>query len=288
MTSELPLDHRSISWRVSAEPSAMLGGGRALLLQVAHPAVAAGVRDHSSYESDPWARLFRTFDMMLKLSFGSPEASRRQAELFERMHRRVTGTTEAGEAYRALDPTLLLWVWATLCDSALLTYERVLRVLDDDERERYYDEWKLVARACGVPAGDCPDRWADFQAYVAAVIEHDLVVTATGRRVAHVAMLPPIPPPLRRPAAWMNELVTTGLLPASVREQYGLAWDPRRQRRLDLLLRVAGSGLRVTPGPVRRAGSEYLVRRDGPLDLKRLRGYGARATGRRMATYQPT
>ena len=288
MTLELPLDHRSISWRVSSEPTAMLGGGRALLLQVAHPAVAAGVRDHSSYESDPWARLFRTFDMMLKLSFGSPAASRRQAELFERMHRRVTGTTEEGTPYRALDPTLLRWVWATLCDSALLAYESIYRPLDGASRQRYYDEWKLVAHACGVPAGDCPDRWSDFQEYVTAVVEHDLVVTPTGKRVAHVAMLPPIPPPLQRPAAWMNELVTTGLLPPSVREQYGLAWTSERQRRLDQVLRAVGGGLRLTPGPLRRAGSEYLVRRDGPLDLKRLRHYGARATGRRMATYQPT
>jgi len=101
----LPLSRRSVSWKVLAEPAALLGGGRAVLLQVAHPKVGAGVEQHSGYARDPSARLFRTVDVMAKLSFASPEVSARQARLLERVHRRVVGTTDDGQPYEALDPS---------------------------------------------------------------------------------------------------------------------------------------------------------------------------------------
>ncbi len=117
--AQLPLSKRSIAWEVNAEPATVfVGGGRALLMQVAHPSVGAGVEQHSSYARDPWGRLFRTLDIMMKLSFGTPEVSARQARVLHNMHRRVTGTTDTGERYHALDTGLQLWVWATLVDTA--------------------------------------------------------------------------------------------------------------------------------------------------------------------------
>ena len=94
----LPLSQRSVAWKVLAEPVAFLGGGRAVLLQVAHPKVGAGVEQHSTYATDPWARLFRTVDVMAKLTFASPAVSERQARILEAMHRRVAGTTADGDA----------------------------------------------------------------------------------------------------------------------------------------------------------------------------------------------
>ena len=158
-----------------------MGGGRALLLQVAHPKVAAGVEQHSTYVSDPWGRLFRTIDVMAKLSFATPEVSAEQAALLKRMHKRVVGTTSDGEPYHALDPDLLLWVWATLCDTALLMLRARPTGLSREEREQYYEEWKLVAYACGVPEGVCPPTWADFEAYMRQVIAKDLRVTDAAR-----------------------------------------------------------------------------------------------------------
>jgi len=193
LPSALPLSRRSVSWRVNAEPFVFLGAGRALLLHVAHPKVAAGVEQHSSYVTDPWGRLFRTVDVMAKLTFGSPEVSQAQAALLERMHTRVVGSTDDGQPYRAMDADLLLCVWATLCDTALAVYERVRPSLSTRDRDRYYEEWKLVAYACGVPVDGCPPTWDDFQSYLGRVVGNDVRVTASAREVAHATMVPTLP-----------------------------------------------------------------------------------------------
>lgn len=281
--ARLPLDRSSLSWRVNAEPVAFLGGGRALLLQVAHPKVAAGVEHHSTYASDPWARLFRTVDVMLKLSFGTPEVSAAQAALLERMHRRVVGTTSDGAPYNALDPELLRWVWATLCDTALRMYELVFEPLTDDERDRYYDEWKLVARACGVTDTDCPERWDDFEAYVDGVVAGDLRVTPEARKVAHATAVPPLPWPLRPLVAGPNQLVTAGLLPPDLRRAFGFAWDERREQQLVRLLAVVRVTMRAVPRPARDAGARWVIRRQQPLQFPLLQRHGAKLTARRMA-----
>jgi uncharacterized protein (DUF2236 family) len=160
----LPFRPGTVTWRVNLEPMLVLGGGRALLLQVAHPLVAAGVAQHSDYQSDPWARLARTLDVMFKMAFASEATSRRQSDKLEATHRRVAGTSSEGVAYRALDPELLVWVWATLVDSALVVFERCYGQLSPLDRERFYQEQKLIAYGCGVPEGACPASVSDFEA----------------------------------------------------------------------------------------------------------------------------
>ena len=272
-----------MSWRVNAEPAVFLGGGRALLLQVAHPSVAAGVEQHSTYVTDPWGRLFRTVDVMAKLTFGSPEVSAAQTVLLERMHQRVNGVTEDGEAYGALDPDLLLWVWATLSDTALLMYESVRRPLSADSRSCYYEESKLVAYACGVPPGGCPPTLDDFTTYFDRVVDEDLRVTSAGRAVAHATMVPPLPRPLDRVTAGPNQLVTAGLLPPTVRAQFGFEWNEHRERELRTFLRRFASANRVAPRRVRELGMRYVVQREKPLQFPWLQRRGAELTARRMA-----
>jgi uncharacterized protein (DUF2236 family) len=281
----LPLSRRSVSWRVNAEPFVFLGGGRALLLQVAHPKVAAGVEQHSTYVSDPWGRLFRTVDVMAKLTFGAPAVSRARADMLTKMHRRVVGTTDDGEPYGALDGDLLLWVWATLCDTALVVYERVRPPLSAGARLRYYDEWKLVAAACGVPDGACPPTWDEFQAYIAGTVRDDLYVSTAARSVAHATMAPPLPWPLGPAAARTQRLVTVGLLPPATRDAYGFRWSHARERRLQQFFYAAGTAGGVVPRRVREMGMRYVVERPEPLDLRRLRIIGARLTARRMAEF---
>jgi uncharacterized protein (DUF2236 family) len=262
---------------------AFLGGGRALLLQVAHPKVAAGVEQHSTYVTDPWGRLFRTVDVMAKLAFASPEVSAAQAKLLERMHRRVTGVTDDGEPYSALDADLLLWVWATLSDTALLMYESVRRPLSPEKRTRYYEESKLVAHACGVPPELCPPTLDDFKAYFDRVVANDLRVTAAGRSVAHATMVPPLPRPLGQVAAGPNQLVTAGLLPSSVRTDFGFDWDRHRERELRRVLRRFASVNRLTPRVVRELGMRHVVQRDKPLRFAWLQRRGAELTAHRMS-----
>src|SRR5260370_40958496 len=123
----------SIIRRVNRENVLLLGGGRALLMQLAHPLVAAGVDEHSDFRDRPIRRLRRTVQMMMAIVFGDRETALAAARSVNRVHGRVQGA-----GYRALDPDLLLWVHATLVDSSLATYETFVRPLRDEEREGFY------------------------------------------------------------------------------------------------------------------------------------------------------
>lgn len=287
LRTSLPLGRDSEVWRVNAEPIVFAGGGRALLLQVAHPGVGAGVEQHSTYASDPWGRLFRTVDVMMKLSFGPPEVSARQERMLARMHRRVTGTDELGQRYDAMDPSLQLWVWASLVDTAALLYELVHGALTPDEKERFYQESKLVAHGCGVPQGGCPETWGAFRAYFDRTVAEELHVTDPARAVAWATLLPPLPPPLDRASAATMNLFTVGLLPPTVRDQFGFEWDAGRERRLRRLVGLVGVTQRVTPRAVRELGARVVLSRSKPLRMPWLQRRGAELTARRMESFEP-
>ncbi len=261
----LPFTKNTMAWRVNMEPVIALGGGRALLLQVMHPAIAAGVEDHSTFASDPFRRGFRTADIMLKLAFGDAPTSQHQADVLRKMHARVNGEMPNGRRYDALDPDLLLWVWATLVDASLLMYEAGVRSLTDDERERYYEEQKQIAYACGVPQGGCPESYADFRGYFDEVVATKLRVTQTARRVAFAGAHPPLPRPLRATIGAIGTLFTAGLLPAELREPLGYRWTASRDRLLRATFATSRVVVRMTPRPLRYLPNRYLIKRKTPL-----------------------
>jgi uncharacterized protein (DUF2236 family) len=238
----------TISWRINREAALLLGGGRALLMQVAHPLVAAGVADHSDFQSDPLKRLNRTMELSLALTFGTQEQVRTAARQINRTHERV-----AGAGYRALDPELLLWVHATLIDSALLTYRTFVRRLTAGEEESYYQEAKPIGALLGIPAGRFPPRLADFDAYLATMLSGPAQPDETGRRLAALVLRPPIG---RVPGALFApiEAITAGLLPEELRRAYGLRWGTLSQAlfrsaraAVPWLLAVTPEALRVVP-----------------------------------------
>src|SRR5436190_206181 len=164
---------QSVTWRVNREGVLLVGGGAALVLQVAHPLVAAGVAEHSNYREDPWGRLYRTLDLTTQIVFGDSEMAKEGSERLHRIHSRVQGvTTEpggrfpAGTPYEANDPELLMWVHATLVDTSILVYDRYVTRLTIAERERYYLEQKRLGEAFGVPLDRQPATYADFNEYV--------------------------------------------------------------------------------------------------------------------------
>jgi uncharacterized protein (DUF2236 family) len=220
----------SVAGRINAETALLLGGGRALLMQIAHPSVAAGVVDHSGFPGDPYSRLWRTLDTTLTVSFGDAAQSRAAAARVGAMHRRVRGDRNGGR-YDAMDPNLLLWVHATLVDSALETYERFVRPLRPQVRERYYHEMKSQALAFGVPAETLPAGLAEFRSYVAATIE-SLDVGDEAIRLSAEILSPPAPLSLA-PASALLRLITVGLLPERLRSAFGLRWGPGRERLLE-------------------------------------------------------
>ena len=131
--------------RVNGERLVILGWGRAILMQIAHPMVAAGVADHSTFRDKPasrYTRLHATIQSMLALTFGPPAERQAAIDRINGIHDRVNGTLKAsagrlraGTRYSAADPALLLWVEATLRDSMPLAYETFVAPLGPDGRE---------------------------------------------------------------------------------------------------------------------------------------------------------
>ena len=156
----------------------LLGGGAAVLLQVAHPLVAAGVADHSSYERDVWQRLLRTLRALYLVTYGSKAEADGAAQAVRAAHARVRGTTRSqlgvfppGTRYSAEDPELMLWVHATLVHASLRAYQRFEGALSREDQERYHREMAVVARLFGTPADVLPATLADLRAYFSAQIE---------------------------------------------------------------------------------------------------------------------
>lgn len=239
----------SVARRVNAETVLLLTGGRALLLQLAHPMVAAGVADHSDFLHDPFGRLARTLDLTLTVSFGDADQRHAAAARVAEAHRLVTGEHD-GRSYRALDPELLLWVHATLVDSALVGYQRFVGRITEEARERYHAEMRWQAAAFGVPDDRLPPSLEDFRAYVNETVA-TLVVTDEARTLAQGVLRPRVPAPLH-PAARTMAFMTTALLPDRIRTAYGLSWSARNER----IFAAAAATIRATrpllPDPLRR------------------------------------
>lgn len=267
----------SLTWRLDREAFLLLGAGpRALLLQIAHPAVAAGVADHSTFRVDPWARLAGTLRSYLRIVYGTAAEARAEIRRLNVMHRTVRGLREDGTAYDAADPALRLWVHATLVDSTIATAEAWLGPLDAGARAHLYEESIPVGRAFGIPAGHLPADVAAFDSYVASMLQPDGPVHPgpLARELAAVILRPPpgpairtlakagrgaIPAPLidlaiaageRLPPVAVSWLLwpSIGLLPAEVREAYGLSWGPFERSVAAWLVTAWRGWNRVLPG----------------------------------------
>jgi uncharacterized protein (DUF2236 family) len=250
----------SATWRINGEAALILGGGRALILQVAHPLVGAGVEHYSRFHTDRWGRLTHTLDTMSQIIFGDSATALRGAERMRRAHHRIQGIVSdgraAGRPYDATDPTLVLWVWATLVDTSLTVYERYVGRLTLDERVRYYEEQKRFAHACGVPLDRCPDTYADFRDYFAETASHTLEATPAAREVARMALNPfDLPRLLAAPVLELMSLSTVGLLPPRLREDLNLRWTPSHDRMLRLTALACRNTLPLLPGRLRRGRS---------------------------------
>jgi uncharacterized protein (DUF2236 family) len=234
-------DH-SITRRVNRENILLLGGGRALLMQLAHPKVAAGVDEHSDFRAHPIRRLRRTIRMTMAIVFGDRDTALAAARGVNQAHAKVQGP-----GYRALDPDLLLWVYATLADTALVTYEAFVRRLLLREREEFHQEFKLLGELLGIPSDRFPCSVSDFDAYLEQMVSEGPVrVDARARELAEQIMRPRVrllPGPVMIPL----NVVTTGLLTPALREQYGLPWGPGQQRTYRLALKVLPRVIALTP-----------------------------------------
>jgi uncharacterized protein (DUF2236 family) len=221
-------------WRVNREWLMVLSGPRALLLELAHPLVAAGVAQYSNYKGDPLGRLVRTIRMMTDINFGTGTLAKRAAQRVGRCHVPVTGTLAtdvgpylAGTPYQAHDPLLKLWVLATLVDSIWATHDLFLRPLALAEKHAYYADTQILARAFGIPPELMPPTYDDFLNYMDAMLTSDtLTVGDDARNIVDALFHAPGLGPLIR----LGSFASIGLLPQRLRDDYSFEWDAGRDR----------------------------------------------------------
>jgi uncharacterized protein (DUF2236 family) len=243
----------TISWRVDRELLVLAGGSCALLMQAAHPAVAAGVAEHSTYRSDPFGRLLRTLDSSFSVVFGSRTDAIATLGRVNAIHRSVRGATpETGKAYSAQDPEALLWVHATLVDTALRVYERWVAPLSHDEREGYHRESAQVPMRLGLPVAAMPSTLVELRAWMdARVADGTIHVTPTARDVAATILRPThVVPGVVWDAA---HLISLSTLRPDLRSAYGIGWTDRREAGIDRLSRLSRAAMRHVPRLLRDA-----------------------------------
>ena len=226
---------QSILRKISSSNVAILGGGAALLLEIAHPLVAAGVAEYSDFYRDPFGRLQRTLKLVRSIVFGSCAEAMNAATSLDRSHQHIRGTLQEslgcfpqGSTYHGRDPELVRWIWATLAYAALAVYENFVASLHSEERNRYFAEHSVLARALGVPTALCLPDDAVFRHYFYQQVDEVLVVGSQAEQIAKFLLNPATG---ADPTGGRGILVTSALLPPALREAFGLPWGEREQRR---------------------------------------------------------
>ncbi|MGH8957779.1 MAG: oxygenase MpaB family protein [Acidimicrobiia bacterium] len=231
----------SITWIVNQEITVLFGGARALLMHAAHPLVAAGARQTSFYQRDPWARLIRTLQLQSTMTFGTKAEATEAADRINRLHTRISGVDSVtGEPYDALDPELLLWVHACLEISSVYFFEKTVRQLTTPERDQYHHENLVAAELMLLPADQVPSTYADLESYVDSLIDSGrLTKTDVSDNVADIIKTGPVPAALKPIWAFIR-FAAFGTLPSTLRDLYDVRWSRGRQRWLDFNLAILG------------------------------------------------
>ncbi len=224
--------------QVQGEGILLLGGGRALLMQLAHPQVARGVAEHSDFRTDPVGRLLRTLRPMYAMAFGTPAQAARAAAAIRGVHEGVRG-----RGYRAGDPALLAWVMATLIDTALLVHHRFVSPLPLAVQRDYYQDMRRIGEVLEMPGDALPADLEGFHDYVLATTA-SLRVSREARLIARDLFAPSPAAPWLTPAMPLVREATSGLLPPLLRDEYGLTWGPARAATLSV---AADLSRRVVP-----------------------------------------
>ncbi|MHB1486134.1 MAG: oxygenase MpaB family protein [Acidimicrobiales bacterium] len=252
--SAQPLGPGSLMWSLGFDRRALLLAGRALVMQVAHPVIGAGVADFSTFRTDPWGRLDRTLGSLQTQLFGGPDAIV-EAERLRRLHAGIKGVGFNGKRYRALDPQAQTWVHLSNLDTLLCWHGRFGRPLDEAQQAQVLAEWRQVGLVLGVDRRQMPGDLASFHAYVADMVENHLEDNPTVREVLAAMSLSSVPPPPWVP--WAGSLLsrtawglarplgrvalhdaTVGTLPEGLRHKLNLEWSRQQEQRLSRVAEV--------------------------------------------------
>ncbi|KZB81836.1 oxygenase MpaB family protein [Amycolatopsis regifaucium] len=266
-----PIVKGTAAWRYFGDFRAGLLAGQVLVLQVAHPVVAAGVRDHSDYVEDPWTRLMRTAASLSIYVYGGRDGARYEADRLRALHRSFTGIDADGHRYSALNPHAYAWVHATLVMVPVDTQRFYGNPLTPSELDEYYAQMCDVGRLLGLREQDMPPTWPQFERYYTEMIDGfgpNETISTLFETIRTV----------KKPWRWLSDerwirlrhrqylaqmFVIRGTLPPALRTRLGLQWTERDQRRFDHFRSV----VRILGGLVPTTLRSSLVRRIGRLNV---------------------
>ncbi|WP_372671463.1 oxygenase MpaB family protein [Amycolatopsis kentuckyensis] len=250
-----PIVRGTAAWKYFGDFRDVLLAGQVLVLQVAHPVVGAGVRDHSDYTADPWTRLMRTGASLSIYVYGGAAGARFEAARLRSLHRAFTGVSD-GRRYSALDPLAYAWVHATLVMVPVDVQRFFGQPLSSSELEEYYAQMCDVGRMLGVRARDLPPDWAGFTRYYDSMVA-GFATNATIEQLFETIRTVRKPVPWLRDSWWrpVRDLQARGqmfliraTLPPLLGERLGLQWTARDQRRFLRFARLVR--ILATPIPV--------------------------------------
>ena len=251
-----------VARKLNGERLVVLSWSRAILLQMAHPLIAAGVAQHSTFRGGAAAaarRSHHTIGAMLSLTFGADGARDDTLARIKDIHRRVNGTLAesvgrypAGTRYSAEDRELLQWVHATLLESIPDMYQRLVGHLTGDELDAFCRESAPTLIALGGAPDSAPRTWRELRDYMDDVYRSGALAVGQDARGVAGAVLTPRIAGLPLPGGSIHRLITIGLLPSAIREAYGFEWSAGRERRLGRALRALRVARRMMPDALAR------------------------------------
>ena len=252
-----PLGPDSLVWRLGFPRTGMLVAGRALLMQVAHPVIGAGVRDFSAFRTDPWGRLDRTITSLTTQLFGGQQ-SITEAQRLREMHRSIKGVGFHGERYSALDPQAYAYVHLSNIDSTLKFNDLFVRPLSTADKRRLFADWRQAGLVLGIKDAHMPTDVEGLRAYIDDKVAHELELNVTCTELIGTLNLRDIPPPyalLPRPM-WaalkpsgrhLLHDTTVGTLPPALREKLGLEWSAADEQRLQRVAAAVRAAAMLVP-----------------------------------------
>lgn len=247
---------------VGAEAALIAGGGRAVLLQLANPAIGHAIASHSSFRTQPLRRLRNTLTFVYAIVYGTPGQVAAVQQMVNGTHSTVRSGAGESPNYDATDAALQLWVVATLYDTAITLRERLIAPLTEQDRDAIYADYEMIGTALQVPAGMWPPDRAAFHRYWQAE-SAKLSVDDTVREVSRALLHPRSGPLWLRAGMPLARLVTAGLLSPELRSQFGMRWSRGRERRFGAAMAGIAAVNRVLPRGVREWPKGALLRKLG-------------------------
>tara|TARA_B100001996_G_scaffold377021_1_gene359047 strand:- start:1975 stop:2817 length:843 start_codon:yes stop_codon:yes gene_type:complete len=214
----------SIMWKVNKEITVLFGGARALLMHAAHPLIAAGARQTSFYQRDPWKRLIRTLSLQNSVTFGTKEEADESADRINRLHEVIKGEDEVtGGYYDALDHEQLLWVHACLQISSIYFYEKTVKKLSTEEKNQYHIENMVAAKLVLVDTLKMPKTHQELKNWVINKSREKeyLVITDVAEDVRDIIKGGPVPVHIK-PIWPFIAFTAFNTLPKEFKELYGI------------------------------------------------------------------